>query len=208
MIARKGHIAYHAGVLPLSFPFSDSLPALAKYAHDTKTRWLFFSWPEAETRPRLQYLLDTSAVVPGLTVRAATRPRPAVLYEIGPEFGRNPGWLSKDTLYTWHTMRARALVEGNNPRVFFNLGGLARHLGRNDEARTALEHGLTLEPQNPAALILLGGVLVDVGDGAAAREAYRRAEMLLPGSAEPGSASAGRVWWRERPRKPRRSGGR
>ena len=102
VIARKSHIAYHGGAEPLAFPFADSLPQLASYARQQRARWLFFSWPEAETRPGLWYLLDTSAVVPGLTPRAVTRPHPSVLYEIGPDFGRLPAWYRNDTLFAYH----------------------------------------------------------------------------------------------------------
>ena len=46
--------------------------------------------PEAEMRPGFSYLLDTTAKVPGLLPRAVTAHWPAVLYEIGPGFGRDP----------------------------------------------------------------------------------------------------------------------
>ena len=63
IIARKWHIAYHGGVDGIAFPFTNSLAELAAYARENRTRWLYFSWPEAETRPQYYYLLDTSAVV-------------------------------------------------------------------------------------------------------------------------------------------------
>ena len=49
VIARKPHVALHAGVDPAPFPFADSLPGLADDARKLGARWLFFSWPEAET---------------------------------------------------------------------------------------------------------------------------------------------------------------
>lgn len=90
VIARKNHLAYYAGVAGLPFPNLQTLPALAEYAHRHEARWLYVSWVEAELRPHFWYLLDTAGVVPGLTPRRVTRPNPAVLYEIGPGFGRVP----------------------------------------------------------------------------------------------------------------------
>src|SRR5205814_4032357 len=94
IIARKWHIAYHGGVEALAFPFAKTLPELAAYARQNHARWLYFSWPEAETRPQFYYLLDTTGVVPGLTPRRVTSPHPAVLYEIGPRFGEAPDWFA------------------------------------------------------------------------------------------------------------------
>jgi tetratricopeptide (TPR) repeat protein len=184
VLARKGHIAYHGGVMPLAFPFTDSLATLARYAREARARWLFFSWPEAETRPRLQYLLDTTAVVPGLTVRAATRPRPAVLYEIGPEFGRSPAWLSNDTLVAWHFIRTQLMIRGNDQQLLLELGEVGSMLGRLDETRGALELALRRDPKNVRAAILLGNIMMSLNDPASARLLYQHATELDPGSAE------------------------
>ena len=51
MIARKSHIAYYGDCEPLPFPFADSLPDLGRAARAAGARWLYMSWPEAETRP-------------------------------------------------------------------------------------------------------------------------------------------------------------
>jgi tetratricopeptide (TPR) repeat protein len=180
VIARKSHVAYHGEVLPLAFPFAKRLPELAAYAAENRVRWLYFSWPEAETRPELAYLLDTTATVPGLTVRCSTRPHPAVLYEIGPEFGREPAWLANDTLRAYHTVRAHLLIDPGNPRLLYQAGGLAWMLRRNPEARGLLERVVQRQPDHVEALLLLGATLVALGDPARAQAAYRRAAAISP----------------------------
>ena len=160
VIARKGHIAYHAGLEPLPFPFADSLAQLARYARDNHARWLYFSWPEAETRPRLWFLLDTAAVVPGLTPRVVTRPHPAVLYEIGEGFGLLPAWMSNDTAQIYHKLRAELTVDPRNPSLLYNEAVVARALGKLDEARRVLETVVRLRPGDQEALALLGDILL------------------------------------------------
>jgi tetratricopeptide (TPR) repeat protein len=183
VLARKWHIAYHAGVQPLAFPFADSLVDLARYARAGRARWLYFSWPEAETRPRFKYLLDTTAVVPGLTPRVVTRPHPAVLYEIGPDFGKNPAWLANDTLVAWHFTRS-ALMLTNDPKLRFKLGGIAWIMGRLEDARFNLDLAVRGDPRNVDAMVLLGNVYMVSGDPEAARTMYERAAALAPGNVE------------------------
>src|SRR5262249_2681124 len=87
VLARKPHFAWYAGMTPLTLPLADTLADWGTAARKTGARWLYFSWPEAEMRPRFEWLLDTTSTAPGLTVRAATTHWPSVLYEIGPGFG-------------------------------------------------------------------------------------------------------------------------
>ncbi|MEO5616936.1 MAG: tetratricopeptide repeat protein, partial [Candidatus Eisenbacteria bacterium] len=183
VIARKPHVAFHAGVEPAPFPFADTLPGLADDARKLGARWLFFSWPEAETRPAFWHLLDTAGVVPGLTVRRVTRPHPAVLYEIGPEFGRTPDWFANDTLRAWHQMRARTLVDAHNAALFAGRGALERALGRHAEARTSLQRALAIDPNHLDALIELGAIGYQTGDMNLSVEALERASRLHPESA-------------------------
>src|SRR5258706_15485326 len=86
-----------ADVEAVPFPFTKTLPELADYARDRGARWLFVSRPEVESRPEYWYLIDTTAAVPGLTVRACTPPRPAAPYAIGPKFGATPRWIANAT---------------------------------------------------------------------------------------------------------------
>jgi hypothetical protein len=206
VITRKWHIAYHGDVKGIAFPFAKTLPELARYASESRARWLYFSWPEAETRPELDYLLDSTAVVPGLTARCVTRPHPAVLYEIGPGFGREPAWFANDTLRSWHQARAELMLDAGNPRFLYRVGGLATMLGRYPEARVALEKTVRLQPTNLGALLLLGTTLVNLGEAPEAHLAFARAAALAPGNLDAqiglGRAAllagqpeeAGRIW--------------
>ena len=188
VIARKAHVAFHSGTTAVPFPFVGTLPELAAYARAQGARWLYFSWPEAETRPEFWYLLDTTAVVPGLTPRCVTARHPAVLYEIGPGFGRVPAWAANDTLMTLHLARAHALV---NPGELAQYGRLAVTLGRLAEGRDAYERAAILQPRNALLQVALGMVCVRLGDVAAGLAAFERAEALDPSSTD---ARIGRGW--------------
>ena len=184
VIARKPHIAFHGGVASLPFPFTKTLPELAAYAREHHARWLFFSWPEAEMRPDYFFLLDTSAVVPGLTVRSATSGHPAILYEIGPTFGTIPDWFTNDTLVTYHTSRARLMVNPRDVRLLVTLGLVARARGRMDEARLQLERALRLRPDDLTIVLTLGDTYLRSDDPSRAAAAYQRALALDPGNAQ------------------------
>ena len=148
IIARKPHIAYYGGVVAAPFPFATDLPGLAEAARQTKARWLFFSVYEARTRPQLAFLLDTTGTVPGLTPRAVTRGHPAVLYEIGADFGRAPDWFANDTLRTVHAARARLLIEPRDVSALQVLAAFAMLRGRPDEARGILERAAAIDGAN------------------------------------------------------------
>jgi hypothetical protein len=180
VIARKGHIGYHGGVEAIGFPFADSLGQLAEYARRSRARWLYFSWPEAETRPQFFHLLDTAGVVPGLTPRRVTRPHPAVLYEIGGDFGRTPAWWASDTLRAWHDLRARLLVDASQTDLLYRYGGLSWTMGRLPQAREALEQAARQDPRRVEIPLLLGRVLIEMGQDPLAERAFARAEELAP----------------------------
>ena len=184
VIARKPHIAFHGGVASLPFPFTKTLPELAAYAREHHARWLFFSWPEAEMRPDYFFLLDTSAVVPGLTVRSATTGHPAVLYEIDPTFGTVPKWFSNDTIVAYHRSRARLMVNPRDGRALYALGLIARAQGRMDEARLQLERALRVKPDDLATLLVLGDVYLRSDGPSGAAAAYQQALALDPGNTQ------------------------
>ena len=181
LMARKWHVAYHAGVEGLPIPFADSLPDLARYAHENRVRWLYFSWPEAETRPRFYHLLDTTGVVPGLTPRRVTLPHPAVLYEIGPEFGRVPSWFSNDTIKALHTLRARLMVEGDQPKMLLAYAQLQRSRGELAEARAAALRAASTAPRDAEVLAMAAGILLSQNDGRTALRLLQRAASITPG---------------------------
>jgi hypothetical protein len=191
VIARKPHLAYHAGVLPAAFPFEDSLSGLARHAHEHGMRWLFFSWPEAELRPSLAFLLDTAAVVPGLTVRHSTAPRPAVLYEIGPDFGRSPAWITDAETRAWHLARGRLRVDGNDVASLATAGVVERRRGRVDVAIALLTRASRLAPGDLRVWLALGDAALAGRRVALGEEAYARAEALDPASVD---ARVGRGW--------------
>ncbi len=184
VIARKAHLAYHAGLEPVPFPFARTLPELAAYARAQHARWLYFSWPEAETRQAFWYLLDTTAVVPGLVPRCVTRPNPAVLYEIGPGFGQEPAWLANDTLFTLHVARGKLLVSERSVPALIDFGRAALATGRFAEARGAYERALELDPRNVSLWLALGKVCLRLTDNAAGAVAFQKADALDPGNVD------------------------
>jgi tetratricopeptide (TPR) repeat protein len=191
VIARKAHIAFHSGIEPVPFPFVSTLPELAAYARTQDARWLYFSWPEGQTRPEFWYLLDTTAVVPGLTPRCVTAPHPAVLYEIGPAFGRAPAWAANDTLRAWYSARGQLAVDPSDPQALRSLGTIELTRGRLAEARVAYEHAARRLPRDAALQLALGKVCIRLGDLAAGATAFERAETLDPTSVD---ARIGRGW--------------
>jgi tetratricopeptide (TPR) repeat protein len=182
VIARKAHIAFHSGLQAEPFPFVQTLPELASCARAHGARWLYFSWPEAETRQAFWYLLDTTAVVPGLVPRKVTRPHPAVVYEIGPDFGTEPAWLANDTLFTLHVARAKLLVNERNVPALIDFAHAALATGRFAEARGAYERAAALAPRNVSLLLALGSLCLRLGDLEAGTAAFRKAEALDPGN--------------------------
>jgi hypothetical protein len=191
VIARKSHIAYHGGVEPMAFPFADSLTNLADFAREHKIRWLYFSWPEAETRPALWFLLDTTSHVPGLTPRVVTRPHPAVLYEIGPEFGRPPLWAGNDTLFALHKLRAQLLVDWHNPTLLYNHAMIARMVGQLEESQASLEKLVRMDSRNTQALTVLGDVLLARNEPRAAGRVFDQVIAIDPTNA---LGNLGRGW--------------
>jgi tetratricopeptide (TPR) repeat protein len=184
VIARKAHVAFHSGVEPVPFPFVATLPELAAYARAQGARWLYFSWPEGQTRPEFWYLLDTTAVVPGLTPRRITAPHPAVLYEIGPAFGQAPAWAANDTLSTLHAARGQLAVDPAEPQALRSLGSVELARGRLAEARSAYEGAARRLPRDVALQLAIGKVCVRLGDFAAGATAFEQAEALEPSNVD------------------------
>ena len=133
-------------------------------------------------RPDYFFLLDTSGVVPGLTVRSVSRGHPAILYEIGPAFGTPPAWLANDTLLALHTSRARLLVNPRDLRALYTMGFIERSRGRLDEAHQFLERAARVRSDDLPTALLLGEVYLISNEAARATDAYRQALNLDPGS--------------------------
>ncbi len=191
VMSRKPHFAWYAGMQPVPMPVSDSLSQWGDAGRRAGARWLYFSWPEAELRPRFEWLLDTTSAVPGLTVRVVTHHWPAVVYEIGPEFGREPNWLGNDTLTAVHRARARVLTNDRNveARVF-----LAMHeftVGNHDAAQAYIDQLLSLTPEDPEVLMLAVDNRLQLQDADGALNYLDRFERVRPGAPE---AQVGRGW--------------
>jgi tetratricopeptide (TPR) repeat protein len=191
IIARKGHIAYQAGLEAVPFPFADDLAQLGAYARERGARWLYVSWPEVQLRPRLAFLLDTSATVPGLTARKVTTDHPAVVYEIGPEFGTLPAWSSNDTLLSYHTARAQLMVDGRNLRALYALAQIEHHMDRLDRARVLLEQYVAQDTGYFSAWLLLGDTALRQNDLDTAARSFDLALRLRPESV---AARVGMGW--------------
>lgn len=182
VIARKSHVAFQSGLEAVPFPFVDDVAALGAYAHEEHARWLYVSWPEVQMRPKLAWLLDTTATVPGLTVRAATADHPAVLYEIGPAFGTPPAWTSNDTLLSYHTARAQLMVDGRNLPALYAAAQIEHSRGRFDAAYGLLMQYVAQDQANFSAWLLLGDTALRTNDLEVAARAFDAAMRLRPGS--------------------------
>jgi len=180
--ARKPHFAWYAGMTATAFPFADSLAELAADARRDGVRWLYFSWLEAELRPQFLWLLDTTAAVPGLTVRAVTGRNPAVLYEIGPGFGAPPAWRGDPWQTALHGARARVLIDATDWRARLVVALDEQHHGRWEQALPLLEEALPLAPDNLDVLLALGDEYAHLGRAGEARAVFERVEQLDPGN--------------------------
>jgi hypothetical protein len=191
VMARKPHIAFHADLESVPFPFTRTIPELGAYTREKHVRWIYFSFPEAEMRPAYWYMLDTTAVIPGLVPRYVSRGHPAVLYEVMPGFGVAPPWMSNDTLMAYHVARARLMVNPNLVQALYTLGYIERSRMNAGAARRYLERAARLEPSNLNVALLLGEAYLMLGDGESARMIYERVQQLEPGSVP---AQVGRGW--------------
>jgi tetratricopeptide (TPR) repeat protein len=191
VLARKPHFAWYAGLTPLTLPLADSLADWGAAARRSGARWLYFSWPEAEMRPRFEWLLDSTSAAPGLTVRATTSHWPSVLYEIGPGFGDEPAWIHSDTLVALHRAHARVLTNSRNveARQFLALHEFAA--GHHDEAQRWIDQLLELSPDDLDMLMLAAENRLHLQDPDGAESYYDRVDRLRPGAPE---VRIGRGW--------------
>jgi tetratricopeptide (TPR) repeat protein len=191
VLARKPHFAWYAGLTPLTLPLADSLADWGAAARRSGARWLYFSWPEAEMRPRFEWLLDSTSAAPGLTVRATTSHWPSVLYEIGPGFGDEPAWIHSDTLVALHRAHARVLTNSRNveARQFLALHEFAA--GHHDEAQRWIDQLLELSPDDLDMLMLAAENRLHLQDPDGAESYYDRVDRLHPGAPE---VRIGRGW--------------
>ena len=182
VISRKGHIGYYSGAAVKPFPIVGTLAELADYCRSCRAGFIYFSWYEARLRPEFTYLLDTTGVVPGLSVVFATEQWPAVVYRIGPGFGRDPGWFADDTLRLVHLARATLKV-GNGPDLWHPHLVLAMDALDHGRPAEALRHSaavVELRPGEGLAWAVRGEALRQLGRLPEALTAYQRALNLDP----------------------------
>ena len=182
VISRKGHIGYYSGAAVKPFPIVGSLAELADYCNRCRAGFIYFSWYEAKLRPEFVYLLDTTGVVPGLSVVFATEKRPAVVYRIGPGFGRDPDWFADDTLRLVHLARATLKLE-SGPQLWHSHLVLAMDALDHGRPAEALRHSVAvveLRPAETLAWALRGEALRQLARLPEALAAYQSALSLDP----------------------------
>jgi len=167
VIARKPHTGWLAGIETEPYPASDDLAGLAESSRRGHARWLYLSASEALLRPRTAFLLDTTAVVPGLTRRALsvvpmrmqdgfTWPRLGVLYEIGPGFGREPDGFDSAALRDLHTLRGLAFTLPN-AQTWLRLAAAELAFGDTTRARRAWVEVAHIDPAGAATFLAQAG---------------------------------------------------
>jgi hypothetical protein len=184
IVSRKAHIAYYGGVEPVPFPRLRTLAELAAYCERQRAEFLYFSWYEGELRPEFWYLLDTTGTVPGLSVTYACERNPAVVYRIGPAFGRDPEWFADDTLRRVHVARAvvKVLTDQNAWPHHLLLAVYDLQHGRAAEALVHAEAAARIRPEHAAGWSLQGDALRLLARPAEAIVAYERGLARSPRS--------------------------
>jgi hypothetical protein len=182
VMSRKGHIGYYSGRDVVPFPRFATLGQLGDYARRTHADYLFYSWYETGLRPEFRYLLDTSAVVPGLHLVCATSTRPSALYHIGPDFGREPGWMRDSFQVALHSARAMVTVlpdsEAATYRTILAVEAMAR--GATSEGLALAERATRDNPHAALAWVVQGDAHRLQHRLDLAQSAYERALDLDP----------------------------
>jgi len=182
VIARKGHVGYYSGLTVIPFPRFKTLAELAGFARGHGAHYLYFSWYEVLLRQEFAYLLDTTAVVPGLEVVSVTTDKPSVVYAIGPEFGRNPDWIADVAARRLHN--ARALVQVLPDSLAWThrmvLGAEALAENRPAEALRHAGNATQARPHDALGWTLAGEALRQLGRASDARAAFEHALALDP----------------------------
>ncbi len=196
VMSRKAQIGFYSNRTVVPFPRVATLPELAAAARASGARFLWYSWYEALVRAEFAYLLDTTAVVPGLRAVAATRHNPAVLYEIGPGFGTSPAWAADRALASLHAARAQVQYLPAEQAATAHVVLAADALDRADP-ESALDHlskASAAGPLGEPGWRLTGHALRLLGRFEPAASAYERALAMDAGDSE---ARLGLGWvWR------------
>jgi tetratricopeptide (TPR) repeat protein len=186
VISRKGHVGYYSGRVVVPFPRYTTLAELAGHARAQHAEYLYYSWYETGVRPEFRYLLDTTAVVPGLSLVSTTQKRPSVLYRIGPGFGRDPDWMSDPFQLAFHNARAMVAVlpdsEAAPDRAILAVEAMSR--GATAAGLALAERATRDDPRVALGWVVQGDAHRLQHHPAPARTAYERALALDPADAE------------------------
>jgi hypothetical protein len=167
VIARKPHVGWLAGLETEAFPASDDLAGLSEASRRGHARWLYVSASEALLRPRTAFLLDSTAAIPGLTLRTLSLvpmrmeegfvwPRIGILYEIGDGFGREPDGFQYAAVRGLHTLRGLANTLPN-AQNWLRLATAELAFGDTTRARAAWGTVARIDPQGAATLLARAG---------------------------------------------------
>jgi len=180
VMSRKGHIGYYSGLEVVPFPRFSTLTELAEEARGSHARFLYYSWYEAQLRSEFSWLLDTTATVPGLELVAFTRDKASALYRMGPDFGRDPDWLSDSWLTRLHEARALVGVLPDSLTAPYRLA-LAEDALERGAPQVALDladHAGRFRPREPVVWMTRGRALLDLSRPEDAAESFARAVQL------------------------------
>lgn len=184
VVARKGALAFEAGVRAVAFPRLASLAELAAHARANRARFLYYSWYEAQLRPEFLYLLDSTAAVPGLTRLASIANPPAELFRIDDGFGRNPEWMAGAGQIALRM--ARGQVRAMTPAEAWDAHALvgldALRAGRAEEALPHFVAMSEARPTETSGWVFAGDALLALGRIDEARAAFTHAQSLNPNS--------------------------
>ena len=182
VVGRKGQIGFYSGREVVPFPRLGTLAELGDYCRRADVRYLYYSWYEARVRPEFDYLLDTTATVPGLSLVFHSQIKPSVLYRVGSDFGKSPEWFAKRDQLHLHLARARVQymppTEAADSHVL--LANVALDRG---DARAALGHldvATKGGPLSQKAWWMQGEALRAIGRPQQAIEAYEKAVYMNP----------------------------
>jgi tetratricopeptide (TPR) repeat protein len=186
VMSRKGHIGYYSGLEVVPFPRFNTLAELAQSARESHADYLYYSWYEAQLRPEFSWLLDTTAVVPGLERVCWTPRKRSAVYRMGPEFGRDPAWLSDPWLHRLHEARAMVDVLPESLtapyRVALAVDALDR--GAPQVALELIDQAAQRLPREAVVWQTRGRALLELERPGEAAEAFARAVELDPGDEE------------------------
>jgi tetratricopeptide (TPR) repeat protein len=182
VVSRKGHIGYYSGLEVAPFPRFAKLSDLAESCRRNHAEFLYFSWLEVQLRPDFSYLLDTTSAVPGLSVVHSTDQQASVVYRIGPDFGRDPAWLTDPLLARmhWERVLVRMLPDPLTTPHRNLLAAFALDRGLPAEALEEADRATRAQPSDTLGWTLKGQALRELGRPEEARQAFEAALALDP----------------------------